>query len=95
MIRFQDLLCADDKRRADLRLNAGLYGIDFLEVRTAPAADNQRVLELHFQTKAADPGWDAFLNSLDGHPERFLKGSRRRCGHAHRRRPGVAHYARW
>ena len=72
MTRFQDLLCTDDERRAALRAKPGLYGIDFLEIRTAPAADNQRVLEVTFQGKDADPGFDAFLDSLDGHPEFFI-----------------------
>jgi hypothetical protein len=71
MTRFQDMLCGDDTRRATLRTTAGLYGIDFLEVRTSPPIDNQRVLELHFQGKAADPGFNNFLNQLDGAPERF------------------------
>jgi hypothetical protein len=70
--RFEDLLCGDDERRALLRAKAGLYGIDFLEVRTAPASENQRALELHFQDKDNDPGMDAFLNGLDGHHERFV-----------------------
>ncbi|MCW5983245.1 MAG: hypothetical protein KIT09_34460 [Bryobacteraceae bacterium] len=64
MTRFQDLLCGDDERRAALRAKAGLYGIDFLEVRTDPPAENQRVVEVHFQDKAADPNFGAFLNSL-------------------------------
>src|SRR5687768_9129157 len=72
MTRFQDLLCTDDERRAALRVKPGLYGIDFLEIRTAPPADNQRVLEVTSQGKNADPGFNAFLNSLDGHPERFI-----------------------
>ena len=65
-VRFEDMLCGNDERRALLRAKPGLYGIDFLEVRTTPAIDNQRVLELHFQEKNADPGFNAFLNQLDG-----------------------------
>jgi len=71
MTRFEDLLCGDDERRAALRAQPGLYGIDFLEVRTAPPAENQLVLELHFQGKDNDPGMNAFLNSLVGDPSRF------------------------
>jgi len=72
MTLFQNLLCADDERRAALRLKPGLYGIDFLEIRIAPPADNQRVLELSFQGKENDPGLDGFLNSLNNHPELFI-----------------------
>ena len=72
MTLFQNLLCADDERRAALRLKPGLYGIDFLEIRIDPPADNQRVLELSFQGKENDPGLDGFLDSLDNHPELFI-----------------------
>jgi hypothetical protein len=72
MTRFQDLLCGDDERRTALRAKPDLYGIDFLEIRTQPEADNQRVLELTFQGKDADPGFNAFLDSLKGHAEFFV-----------------------
>src|SRR5688500_15571299 len=72
MTLFQNLLCADDERRAALRLKPGLYGIDFLEIRIEPPADNQRVLELSFQGKENDPGLDGFLDSLNNHPELFI-----------------------
>jgi hypothetical protein len=71
MVQFRHLLCHDDERRAALRLRNGVYGVDFVEVRTEPLADNQRALELHFQDKANE-SLDQILDALDQRPERFL-----------------------
>src|SRR5262245_22450863 len=74
MVRFQDLLCQDDQRRELLRAADTLHGLDYLEVRTQPPADNQLVLELHFigkNTAAGTADLDAMLADFDGHRERF------------------------
>jgi hypothetical protein len=73
-----DLLCADlDERRDAISLRDDLEGIDFLEVRTAPPADNQLVLELHFIRKRP-PGTDAtlhaYIDALVAHPEAIRIG---------------------
>ena len=54
---------ADDARRGDLQRHLTLNGIDFLEVVTAPDADNQRVLQVHFLPPVA-PATAAKLDAL-------------------------------
>ena len=68
-----DLLCADlDARRDAIAKRDDLEGVDYLEVRTAPPAENQRVLEVHFIPKRP-PGTfaklDAYVDALVAHPE--------------------------
>lgn len=60
--RVQDLVCGDDARRAELRTDPDLNGIDHIEVVTEPRDENQRVLALHFVEKA--PGHEAALEAL-------------------------------
>jgi hypothetical protein len=60
--RVQDLVCGDDARRAQLRTDPDLNGIDHIEVVTEPRDENQRVLELHFVEKA--PGQEDALEAL-------------------------------
>jgi hypothetical protein len=59
------LACEEDVRRDDLAARDDLHGIDYLEVVTAPAADNQFVLELQFIEKDTAAGHSDLLNLLD------------------------------
>ena len=61
---FRLLDCDDDARRALLEPSL-LQGIDYLEVVTAPPADNQLVLELHFVRKTTPAGAAALTTMLD------------------------------
>jgi hypothetical protein len=67
------LQCTDhQERRALLGAHEALHGIDYVEVVTAPPADNQRVVEVHFIPKATPAGeasLDALLDDLDGRTE--------------------------
>lgn len=51
-VRHEDLLCGVDTARDDVAAHASLHGIDFLEIVTEPAVDNQRVLMVNFLTKS-------------------------------------------
>jgi hypothetical protein len=79
-----DLLCVDlDARRDAIAVRDDLQGIDYLEVRTAPPADDERVLEVHFIAKrapATTATLDAYLDALAAHPEAIhvLGGESRR-----------------
>jgi hypothetical protein len=80
---FRLIECEDDARRALLRPNPLLQAIDYLEVVTAPPADNQLVLELHFVPKTTAAGTanlTALLNALaaDHSPISITGGERRR-----------------
>ncbi len=70
-IRYEDLLCGVDTSRDDVAAHALVQGIDFLEIVTEPAVDNQRVLVVHFIPKSG-PGQTALedmLDALDGNLE--------------------------
>jgi hypothetical protein len=62
---FRLLDCDDDARRALLAPHPLLQGTDYLEVVTAPPADNQLVLELHFVPKTSPAGAAALSSMLD------------------------------
>lgn len=64
MIRQQDLLCREDARRQAVIASPTLQGIDYLEVVTAPQADDQRVLLLYFLPKQG-AGMAALIQLLD------------------------------
>ena len=66
MIRHADLLCRDDTRRRRIIASPTLQGIDYLEVVTEPAADEQRVLLLYFlpQQAAHQPALVALLDTI-------------------------------
>lgn len=64
------LACADpEARRTAILASATTIAIDWLEVRTAPPADNQRVLELHFITGASTATLHGFLDALVVQPQ--------------------------
>ena len=67
--RYQSLVCDDAARRALVRAHNELNGIDYVEVVTAPPADNQLVLEVHFigkETPAGQQNLSDMLARLDG-----------------------------
>lgn len=64
-IRYEDLLCGVDTSRDDVAQHALVQGIDFLEIVTAPAADNQRVLLVSFIPKSTPAGQAALGDMLD------------------------------
>jgi hypothetical protein len=51
MTDFRNLMCDDEERRNTLREHPTLNGIDYIEVRTTPPADNQREIRVHFIAK--------------------------------------------
>jgi len=69
---MRDALVCDDAARRSALASADLqHGIDYLEVVTAPPADNQRLLDLFFVPKASAAGTAdlaAMLADLDGNP---------------------------
>jgi hypothetical protein len=59
--------CDDEERRALIQAHDTLQGIDYLEVVTAPPADNQKLLELHFLANTTADGersLEALLDAL-------------------------------
>jgi hypothetical protein len=63
MTVYQDLHCDVDTSRDQVAEHAFVNGIDFLEVVTEPAAENQRVLWVSFIPKP-DPAHEASLEAL-------------------------------
>jgi hypothetical protein len=63
--RYQSLVCDDGARRALVRAHDELNGIDYVEVVTAPPAENQLVLEVYFIAKETQAGWESLLDMLD------------------------------
>lgn len=63
MASFNGAIYDDDARRALVRCHPTLNGIDYLEVTTAPAADNQRLLRVVF-LPPEDPATAAKLDAL-------------------------------
>ena len=61
-----DLRCEDDSRREQLRTDPLRHGIDFLEVATEPAEENQRVLRVFFIEKQGPSNLSDLLEALDG-----------------------------
>lgn len=69
MVRYRSLICDDEARRAEVQKHVTLNGIDYIEVVTAPPADNQLVLEVYFIAKTTAGGQaslSAMLNTLHG-----------------------------
>ncbi len=69
-----DLLCAVDTARDDIAANERVNGIDYVEVATQPAPDNQRVLRVSFIPKATAAGrtnLQAMLDEIASHPQRL------------------------
>lgn len=69
MAQYRSLICDDEERRALLRAHPNLHGIDYVEVVTAPPADNQLVLDVFFIAKTTALGQAslaALLAALDG-----------------------------
>jgi hypothetical protein len=62
----------DDARRSRIQQDAGLNGIDYLEVDTAPEADNQRVLRVSVNHRFLTSPRFAALNR----PSPFGEGQR-------------------
>ncbi|NBF39481.1 MAG: hypothetical protein GVY14_03605, partial [Spirochaetes bacterium] len=59
--------CDDEARRALIQAHDTLQGIDYIEVVTAPPADNQRLLEVHFianTTADGERSLEALLDAL-------------------------------
>jgi hypothetical protein len=54
MSSFQTTVCTDPTRRIQIEQDQNINGIDYVEVVTSPAADNERVLQVFFIPK--DPG---------------------------------------
>jgi len=54
MTPFQSTVCDDAARRRQIQQDPSVNGIDYVEVVTSPAADNERVLQVYFIPK--DPG---------------------------------------
>lgn len=65
MERYQSLVCDDGERRALVRAHDELNGIDYVEVVTAPPADNQLLLEVYFIAKETGAGQTSLSNMLD------------------------------
>lgn len=63
---FRDLRCEDDSRRERLRGDPARHGIDYLEVATSPAGENQRVLRVFFIEKSVPSNLSTLLDQLDG-----------------------------
>ena len=66
------LTCGEEIRSDDIGVKPNIHGIDWLEVHTAPAADNQFVLAVHFVQKRAPAtaaDLTAFIDDLVAHPE--------------------------
>jgi hypothetical protein len=66
LFSYQDLRCEDDSRREQLRADPSRHGIDYLEVATSPADENQRVLRVFFIEKSVPSNLSTLLNELDG-----------------------------
>lgn len=67
--RYQNLVCDDAARRALVRAHDGLNGIDYVEVVTAPPADDQLLLDVYFiakETQAGQNSLSEMLGRLDG-----------------------------
>jgi hypothetical protein len=60
---YDGMAFEDNARRAALQQHSTLNGIDYLEVDTTPASDNQRVLRVHFLPPQA-PATSAKLDAL-------------------------------
>lgn len=72
-MRYDDLLCAVDTARDDVAANERVNGIDYVEVVTQPAPENQRVLVVHFIPKATNAGktnLEAMLDEIVTKPQR-------------------------
>jgi hypothetical protein len=54
MTSFQSTVCDDSARRRQIQQDPSVQGVDYVEVVTSPAADNERVLQVYFIPK--DPG---------------------------------------
>jgi hypothetical protein len=54
MTPFQTTVCDDAARRVQIEEDQQINGIDYVEVVTSPAADNERLLQVYFIPK--DPG---------------------------------------
>ncbi len=54
MSPFQNTVCTDPARRIQIEQDQVINGIDYVEVVTSPAADNERILQAFFIPK--DPG---------------------------------------
>jgi hypothetical protein len=68
-----DLLCANDTARDDVAASERVNGIDYIEVVTQPAPENQRVLLVHFIPKSTAIGntnLEAMLNVIVSQPWR-------------------------
>jgi hypothetical protein len=63
--RYRSLTCDDGARRALVRADDALNGIDYVEVVTAPPADDQLLLEVYFIAKETQDGRDGLSNMLD------------------------------
>jgi hypothetical protein len=66
------LTCGEEIRSDDISAKPTLHGIDWLEVLTEPASDNQLVLGVHFIRKRAPAtaaDLIAFIDDLVAHPE--------------------------
>lgn len=78
MARNRSLICDDIERRQQIVQHSLLNGIDYIEVVTEPAADNQRVLEVYFidkSTAAGQANLSLMLDALDGDKDKFsLRG---------------------
>lgn len=61
---FLNLVDTDDYRRQRLRAEAGVHGIDYIEVVATPGPDNQRVLKVYFIPKHHDPSLGVLLAQL-------------------------------
>lgn len=59
------MICDDETRRKQLRESGTLNGIDYVEVVTAPPADNQLVLRVYFIPKTTPEGQGSLSNLLD------------------------------
>ncbi len=62
---LRSLSCAEDDRRKPFEADDVFQGIDFVEVVTAPPADNQYVLEVRFIQKDSAAGRTALAAILD------------------------------
>lgn len=74
MAKYQSLICDDIERREQIVAHGLLNGIDYIEVVTAPPADNQRILQIFFIEKATPAGQanlSIMLDALDGAPQKF------------------------
>ena len=54
MAGFQSTVCDDAARRRQIQQDPSFQGIDYVEVVTSPASDNERVLQVYLIPK--DPG---------------------------------------